>query len=224
MPENTLLDNRALTQIVDLLEQQFGPHCEVVLHDLSRPYDSTIVDIRNGHITGRKIGDCGSNLGLEVIRGTVKEGDKFNYFTNTRDGKILRSSSIYMRDEAGDVRYSLCVNLDITESVKLETYLRNQNRYELIADSPEEIFVSNVSDLLEQMLERAIQFIGKSPEEMSKEEKTRLIQFLDQKGVFQITKSGEKICEVLGITRYTFYNILDIVRKSNDVSDSAPAV
>jgi len=224
MANGGMLDRRALTQIVDLFEQQFGSNCEVVLHDLSRPYDSTIVDIRNGHVTGRRVGDCGSNLGLEVIRGAVKDGDKFNYFTNTRDGKILRSSSIYLRDEDGAVLYSLCVNVDITESVKFENYLHNQNRYELIVEHPEEVFVNNVHDLFEHMLERGIQFIGKPPEEMSKEEKTRLIQFLDQKGVFLITKSGEKICEILGITRYTFYNILDIVRKSNDVSDSAPAV
>ena len=224
MMKNDLLDSRALTQIVDLFEKQFGSNCEVVLHDLSRPYDSTIVDIRNGHVSGRRVGDCGSNLGLEVIRGTVKDGDKFNYFTNTKDGKILRSSSIYLKDDKGDVRFSLCVNVDITESVKFENFLSNQNRYDLVADTADEILVSSVSDLLEHMIERGIQHIGKQPSEMSKEEKMRFIQFMDQKGVFKITKSGEQICSILGITRYAFYNILETVRKSNDTADFEPAV
>ena len=220
MSKDEKLDNLALTKIVNLLEQQFGYSCEVVLHDLSRPYDSTIIDIRNGHVTGRKIGDCGSNLGLEVIRGTVKDGDKFNYFTTTRDGKILRSSTIYLKDQDQNVRYSLCVNVDITESVKFETYLRNQNRYDLGAENANaiggEFFVNDVRDLLESMLERGLLFIGKTPEEMGKEDRLRLIEFLDKKGVFLVTKAGEKVCEMLGITKYTFYSMLDTVRKNND--------
>ena len=73
------------TKILDMLEQHFGQSCEIVLHDLTREYDHTIVDIRNGHITGRKVGDCGSNLGLEVLRGTVVNGDRFNYISHTTD-------------------------------------------------------------------------------------------------------------------------------------------
>ena len=224
MSNNGKLDSRILTQIVNLIEQQFGPNCEVVLHDLSRSYDNTIIDIRNGHITNRKIGDCGSNLGLEVIRGTVKEGDKFNYFTTTKDGKILRSSSIYLLDEENNVRYSLCVNSDITESVKFEAFLQNQNRFHLgneqVNPNGEEVFVNNVHELVEIMLERGIAYIGKPIGEMNKEEKTRLVEFLDKKGVFLITKSGEKICEALGITKYTFYHMLETVRKGDHGGDT----
>lgn len=221
------LDSRVLTQVVNLIEQQFGPNCEVVLHDLSRPYDNTIVDIRNGHVTNRRVGDCGSNLGLEVIRGTVKNGDKFNYYTTTKEGKILRSSSIYLLDEERNARYSLCVNLDITESVKLEAFLHNQNRFNLCVEqgnpNGEEVFVNNVHELVESMLDRGIAFIGKPVEEMNKEEKTRLIRFLDSKGVFLITKSGEKICDALGITKYTFYQMLETVRKNgNSVIPETP--
>lgn len=209
------LDENALRQIVDMLEQQFGSHCEVVLHDLSKPYDQTIVDIRNGYITGRSIGDCGSNLGLEVIRGTVKNGDKYNYFTHTRDGKVLRSSSIYLKDTLGQVRYSLCVNVDITDSVKFENYLREANKYEIGEHRSEEVFVSNVGDLLDYFLDEGRQFIGKDTGEMNKDEKMKLLEFLDRKGAFLISKSGEKVCEVLGISKFTFYNYLETIRKNS---------
>ena len=226
MSNSGKLDSRALTQIVNLIEQQFGSNCEVVLHDLSRPYDSTIVDIRNGHVTGRRVGDCGSNLGLEVIRGTVKDGDKFNYFTTTKDGKFLRSSSIYLLDEEKNVRYSLCVNLDITESIKFEAFLHNQNRFKLGVEqgnlNGEEVFVNNVHELVESMLDSGIAFIGKPIEKMNKEEMTRLIEFLERKGVFLITKSGEKICDALGITKYTFYQMLETVRKNGSGAASDP--
>lgn len=218
MEERFSLGEEGLKQILDLLEQQFGNRCEVVLHDLTRPYDSTIVDIRNGHITGRRIGDCGSNLGLEVIRGTVKNGDKFNYFTNTRDGKILRSSSIYLKDEEGKVKYSICINVDITESIRFENYLHESNRYNIGMDAnqSEEIFVDNVHDLFDDLLQKGINYVGKQPSEMNKENKMQLLEFLDRKGTFLISKSGEKICEVLGISKYTFYNYLETIRKNEE--------
>ena len=218
MEERFSIGEEGLKQILDLLEQQFGSRCEVVLHDLSRSYDSTIIDIRNGHVTGRRVGDCGSNLGLEVIRGTVKNGDKFNYFTNTRDGKILKSSSIYLRDQEGKVRYSICVNMDITESIRFENYLHENNRYNIGGDmnQSEEIFVDNVHDLLDDLLQKGINYVGRQPSEMNKENKMQLLDFLDRKGAFLISKSGEKICEVLGISKYTFYNYLETIRKNNN--------
>lgn len=60
-------------RLMSMLEYQFGSNCEIILHDLTKDYNHTIVDIRNGHITDRNIGDCGSNLGLEVLRGTVRK-------------------------------------------------------------------------------------------------------------------------------------------------------
>ena len=216
MAEEFVLDDRCLTQILDLIENQFGPHCEICLHDLSKPYDHTIVDIRHGYITGRSVGDCGSNLGLEVIRGTVKNGDRFSYFTNTRDGKILRSSTVYLRDTTGKVRYAVCVNVDITESVKFENYLRESNKYDLGTDDvSEEFFARNVGDLLEFFIEEGQKHVGKAPEDMNKEDKMKILEFLDKKGAFLITKSGEKVCEALGISKFTLYNYLETIRKNS---------
>lgn len=215
------LSDNALSQILDLFEKHCGAHCEVVLHDLSKPYDKTVVDIRNGHITGRKIGDCGSNLGLEVMRMTSPEkGDAFNYISHTREGKILRSSSIYLRDDKGNLRYSLCVNLDITDSMKFESYLKEINRYEASDSNPNEIFVDNVQNLLGELITRGAEQIGKKPCAMNKEEKIELLRYLDNKGALLISKSGERICEELQISKFTFYNYLESIRKAEE----APAV
>ena len=89
------LSSDYLKKLLDMMENHFGKNNEIVLHDLTKDYNHTIIDIRNGHITGRSIGDCGSNLGLEVLRGTVVNGDRYNYITHTKDGKVLRSSSMY---------------------------------------------------------------------------------------------------------------------------------
>ena len=211
---NSIEEQRGLLkQVMDLLEQHMGYHCEIVLHDLTGDYDKTIVDIRNGHITGRRVGDCGSNLGLEVLRGTVVDGERYNYVTHTPDAKVLRSSSMYMRDDAGQVIGALCVNTDITQSVKYEQYLHEMNNMSLEkAEKSPEVFARDVRQLLEHLLEEGERLVGKSAADMNREDRINFLAHLDKRGAFLITRSGERVCEFLGISKYTLYATLDKLR------------
>lgn len=206
-----------LQQLLTLIEKHFGNKCEVVLHDLTKDYNHTIVDIRNGSLTNRAVGGCGSNLGLEVLRGTVVDGDRFNYITTTQNGKILRSSSIYLKNDAGDVIGSICVNLDISETLQFEGYLRQFNQFEN-ASPEEEVFASDINHLLSHLIQKGQEQIGKSASEMNKLEKIEFLHFLDEKGAFLVTKSREQICELLGISKFTFYNYLESSRSLTDSS------
>ena len=191
---------------------QFGEQCEVVLHDLTRSYDNTIVAIENGHITGRKVGDPGTNLGLEVLRGTIKNGDKYNYVTQTKSGKMLRSSSIYMKNNNGDTIGSLCINFDITDLIMAEKTIQSLTASNL-SNEVQEDFVTNVNDLLDTMLQEAQAQAGKPVALMSKEDKIKGILYLDQKGAFLIKKAGEKISSFYDISKYTLYNYLEEAKK-----------
>ena len=223
-------------QLMDMLETQLSVNEEIVLHDLTNDYDHTIVDIRHGHVTNRKVGDCGSNLGLEVLRGTVENGDRYNYVTHTRDGKILRSSTMFIHDEEHRVIGSICINRDITETIKLEAMLREANRYVLpqrepaapIADERQaqehetkEVFFNNINELLEHMLETAMENVGKPADKMTREDRLQFLKYLDDKGMFVISKSGDRVCEFLGISKFTLYNYLDAIRKGGEASETA---
>ncbi|MFR5600596.1 MAG: helix-turn-helix domain-containing protein [Holdemania filiformis] len=50
---------------------------------------------------------------------------------------------------------------------------------------------------------------------MNKEEKMEIVRFLDHKGAFLITKSGDKICAFLDISKFTLYSYLDTIRKED---------
>lgn len=202
-------------QILTLISNHFGSKCEVVLHDLTKDYNSTIVDIRNGTVTNRTVGGCGSNLGLEVLRGTIVDGDRFNYVTTTQDGRILRSSSIYLKDDDGQVIGSICINFDITETLQFEGYLRQFNHFDN-NHNEEEIFASDVNNLLSHLIQNGQEKIGKPAADMNKNERIAFIRFLDDKGAFLITKSSEQICELLGISKFTFYNYLEISRNNTN--------
>jgi len=205
----------SMKKLMDMLESHFGHHCEIVLHDLMLDYEHTIVDIRNGHITGRKIGDCGSNLGLEVLRGTVVDGDRYNYITHTKDGRILRSSSMYYHD--GDqVTGCLCINSDITDAVRYESYLHANNNYSLDVDEKKEVFATDIKQLLEHFIAEGQRIIGKPPILMSKEEKLAFLKYLDDSGVFLITKSSERIGDFLGISKGTLYTYLETLRNGGE--------
>ena len=215
-------------QLLDMLESQMSESDEIVLHDLTNEYDHTIVDIRNGHVTGRKIGDCGSNLGLEVLRGTVENGDRYNYITHTRTGKILRSSTMFIHNDENRVVGSICINKDITESMKMEEYLHNENRYTLSPEEPpesdhetKEVFFNNVNELLEYMLQSALSHVGKAVPLMNREDKCKFLKYLDDKGTFVISKSGDRVCEFLSISKFTLYNYLDSIRKGGEKSNGS---
>lgn len=208
-------DKNAIRQMMDLLEHQFGSACEVVLHDLSRDYESTIVDIRNSHVTGRKVGECGSNLGLEVMRGTLRNGDRFGYISTTRDGKTLRSSTIYIRDTEGNL-YALCVNFDISAITQLENWVHSMTHAKEEDSGQEEVFVNNVGELIEFFLHKGEDVVGCAIGAMNREQKMKLLEYLDCKGVFLISKSSIRVCEALGISKFTLYNYLENIRNGTD--------
>lgn len=197
--------------IMSGITAQFGDKCEVVLHDLTQGYESTIIEIMNGHVTGRKVGDCGSNLGLEVLRGSVEHGDKYNYITQTNDGKILRSSSIYLKNEQGTTIGSICINLDISEFLAAEQTIKSITMHSL-GQEVNEVFVNDVNDLLDHLLNECQKEVGKPISLMSKDEKIKAIDYLDFKGAFLIKKAGDKICRRFDISKFSLYNFLEEAR------------
>jgi predicted transcriptional regulator YheO len=163
--------------------------------------------IENGHVTGRKLGDCGSNLGLEVLRSGAGGGDKYGYLSNSRGGNILRSSSVYIRDADGKVVGCLCINMDISSLRLAEKALM-----ELTCDNTrreDEFFVNDVNELLDHFLQKALDEVGKPVAYMTREEKIRAIKYLDKKGALLISKAGDRICSFFNISKFTLYSYLD---------------
>jgi predicted transcriptional regulator YheO len=199
----------------------FGPNVEVVLHDLkNQPYDSTIIAIDNGHVTGRKVGDCGTNLGLAVLRagdaGHPME-DQYNYVSQTDNGRVLRSSSVYIHDDSGAVVGALCINFDISDLMLAELSLGQICQNPFRADSSvnhelREVFARNVGELLDSLIQEVQQMINKPVSFMTKEDKFRALKYLDERGAFLIKKSGDKVARYFDISKYTMYSYLESIR------------
>lgn len=210
------LDN--LKRLVQMLAAQFGHNSEIVLHDLTRPYENTIVAIENNWITGRNVGDGGTNLGLEVLRNPPNlNGDIFTYFNKTPDGRMLRSSTLYFRDNEGNVKGSLCINTDITEAAELQDSLRELTMLPPEQDRKvEEIFANRVEDLFDYFFKQSEKIAGKSVIDMTKKEKIEVLRYLDNKGFFLITGAGDEACKFLDMSKFTLYKYLGIIREKSE--------
>ena len=204
-----------LFQLAKGVARQFGPNCEVVVHDLaSNDPDSSIVAIENGQISGRKVGDGPSHAVLEALRGgkgTVE--DHLCYLTRTRDGKILKSTTIYLRDDDGRPIGMFGINYDITLMLAMEDALKQFTATERDEQEPEHIS-RNVSDLLDELIAQSVKIVGKPVALMTKEDKVKAIQFLNETGAFLITKSGDKVCKFFGISKYTLYSYIDEAKET----------
>ena len=182
-----------LEQIAKAIAAQFGSNCEVVLHELSgKSAYSSIVAIENGHVTGRKVGDGPSHVVLEQLGHEDDNAeDQLGYLTRTKDGKILKSSSVYIRDETGKVTGILGINYDISMMQLFENSLHD--------------FIS--AD--QQASRQADELVGKPVALMTKDDKVKAIRYLSNSGALLITKSGDKIAKHFGISKYTLYSYLD---------------
>lgn len=202
--------------LMKMLAALWGENCEIVLHDWSCGYDKSIVAIENGHVTNRKVGDCGSNLGLEVIRGTVENGDRYNYITQTETGKTLKSSTMYIKDDSGKAIGALCINIDISDLITAQKTI--ESLISLERDKVNEFFANDVNDLLGFLIKESINKVGKPVNSMTKEDKIKMLRFLDEKGAFLISKFSGKICKILNISKFTLYSYLDEIRNgSSDI-------
>ena len=147
------------------LALQFGPNCEVVVHDLET--------------------------------------------TKTTDGKLLKSSTIFIRNDEGKPVGILGINFDITLMKAFERSLDAFTGTGGTGYTEPEPITKNIGDLLEDLLHECEQFVGKPAALMTKDERIRAIGYLDRRGAFLISKSSERACEFFGISKYSFYSYLN---------------
>lgn len=208
--------HRMLAPLMEAIAAVGGPHCEVVLHDLSRrDLEHSVYAIVNGHVSGRSVGGPSTNLGAEVLRDESLDHNAFGYRGRTADGRELISSSVYYRDHDGRILASLCINRDLSPTQNAMAALSA-----LLPESsgdaggaPHELVAPDVASVLEDMISEAITATGKIPSAMTKADRIEVLRLLEDRGAFHIKRAAEKVSARLGVSRVTTYGYLDEVRR-----------
>lgn len=198
-----------LSRIAKAVAAQFGSNCEVVVHDLTGgDPDSSIVHIENGHVTKRALGASPSLVVLEAMKEHGRDiPDHLNYLTKTQDGRILRSSTVYIKGDSGKPESIFSINYDMTDILMAQSIIDGMAQ----SGNKEDVerIPTNVNELLDDLLEQSVKVVGKPVAIMNKEDKVKAIAFLNDAGALLITKSGDKIANYFGISKYTLYSYLD---------------
>jgi predicted transcriptional regulator YheO len=107
------------------------------------------------------------------------------------------------------------INYDITIMKAMEEQLHLFTATESTENEPQTI-IHNVNDLLEELIKQSVKLVGKPAALMNKEDKVKAIRFLNDSGAFLITKSGQRVCNFFGISKYTLYTYIDEAKGEKD--------
>ena len=194
------------------LHQLLGPMCEVVLHDFA-DLEHSIVHIE-GDVTHRAIGGAATDLILEKVAQNDTAQDLYGYATSLPGGRMMKSSTVFLRDDKDCAIGALCVNLDVTDFVAIRNSLNafvqtkdNERTTETLSD--------NIFDTVQSAVAETLYEAGRSLPSMSREDKVELMNQLEGKGLFQVKRAVPIVADMLGLSRATVYNYLRQGRDGN---------
>lgn len=201
-------------QMVDGLAQMLGSRYEVILHDLSH-VEHSIIAI-SGNVTNRNLGAPATNFLLQMLK---KYGDdapnSINYRNVLPDGRTLRSTTLFIRDEHQHIIGSVCINQDLTDFSVVSKLLNEFTAFQE-ADGKEketeELFAHDIREVMESMVCDELELVNKPTAYMLKEDKLAIVGNLEANGIFDVKGAVEYVAERLGISNFTVYNYLKEIR------------
>ncbi|MDT8715889.1 PAS domain-containing protein [Clostridium sp. 19966] len=205
--------------MVDFISEILGENSEVVLHDINNA-DSSIVYIKNGHLSGRTVGGPLTDLVLKVVQNRIYDNE--NFLANYKalgNSKAFKSSSYFIKNQLGEIIGVLCVNTDTKpyqDAQKLlEGFLKTSKDFSPANDNQEEAeenLCSNTTDLLSSMIKEALEEVDIPPSRMNSEEKKQLIGKLYDKGTFQMKGAVTEASKALLVSEPTIYRYISIYK------------
>ncbi|MET0610182.1 MAG: helix-turn-helix transcriptional regulator [Pseudomonas caspiana] len=192
-----------LKQVAQGLGETFGPFCEVVVHDLQTP-DHAIYAIHN-NLSGRKVGDPATELGLARIADPSYPQVIANYANRFPDGRQAKSTSIGIRNVEGQYVAALCMNVDLTLFQGVQTAMAQFTRVDCVVDESLEV------DSAQSIRKRIDEFAGRSastPRSLKADERRALLRELKASGALEVRKSMDVVAQHLGVSRAAAYSYL----------------
>lgn len=217
--------------VVHFIAEIMGKNCEVVLHDVTKP-DSSIVEIVNGHISGRKVSGPITDLALKVMKDKNYKDKHFicNYESVGKSKKMFRSSSYFIKDEQNEIIGMVCVNVDLTDLMNARSVLDDAIMLSTVADIANqehnqaeqtksafdlnvlESFEDNIEDLLLSLIKGVLSDSEIAPERMSPQEKMDIVRKLNEKGVFLLKGGVSEVAKHLDASEATIYRYLNKIK------------
>ncbi|RBP36549.1 helix-turn-helix transcriptional regulator [Garciella nitratireducens] len=208
--------------LVNFLAKTLGPNYEVVLYDIN-DYSNSIVAIANNHISGRSIGAPLTNFSLSVISDEIyKKNDyKINYSSFSKDGKILRSSTMFIKDEKGELVGLLSINFDDSDYIDVvnrvmslchpDELLEHQKSYHSlysILKEGGESLSSSIEEVIDIVIEQVLKDKKVPVNRLSQQERLYIVKILYKKGIFKFKSAISIVANKLQCSQPSVYRYL----------------
>ena len=218
------------TKITEFFGRVLGPDYEVALHDID-DRGGALVALANGHISGRSIGQLASDKLTQIIENHEYEDTDFvlHQYGMSPNGKILCSSTLFIKDEAGELIVALCINFDDSRYRELSQKVFNlchpdalvdtnfrfdETKVPLKAAGSRHAKLHTVPDgSAKEILTDELKKNNLHPENMTLKDKLRFITEMDNKGVFLIKGAVKDAAEIFGCSQATMYRHLSKIKE-----------
>jgi len=168
-----------------------------------------------------KVGAPLTDLAKRIIENN--DWEEYDYITGyegrTQDGKLLRSSTFFIKDN-GKLIGMLCINLDTSHYSQISELLLSlgglamSGKAVLIGnehDSNQETFVNSIEDSFTSIIRNL--YGNEIPDNFTQEDRLNIIQNLDEKEIFEIKTAISYIAPKLKCSESSVYRYLQKVRK-----------
>ena len=213
------------TKITEFFGRVLGPDYEVALHDIDNQ-GGALVAIANSHVSGRSIGQLASEKLLDIIERKEYEHTDFilHQYGMSPNGKILCSSTMFIKDENGELAGALCINFDDSRYRELSQKVFNLCHPDSLVDTNFGFDSSKVPakaaggkhsklngipdgsayDIIIAELKKQ----NLNPDSMPLKDKLAFISSMDSKGIFLIKGAVKDAAEIFGCSQATMYRHL----------------
>lgn len=226
----------AYAKLTEFLGRVLGPDYEVVLHDLSEP-DKSIVAIANGQVSGRTVGAPMTSMALQAIVNHSHETEDYRLnYAGLASGRLMRSSTLFIRDEAGAEVGLLCINFDDSRYRELSDRILKLRHPDIFVDSnfaydeaagalavvtaqASEQFPRSLASLTDEVLDQALDVSAR--ERLSHRRRFEIVKDLDGKGFFRVRGAAKEVARRLGCSPATIYRYLARIAEEGEAKGGA---
>jgi|LGVF01.2.fsa_nt_gb predicted transcriptional regulator YheO len=207
--------------LVDFIAEFMGKSTEVVLHDLTN-WNASIIAIRNGHISGRKLGTPITELSLKILNSDIYKQEPFTskIKESTENGETIRSSTWYIKDDDDTLIGMLCVNSDCQDLISIRNTLDKMIQLPEMMTKKEEQATENITIDVIELINNNVKHIIEEPIaeiiNLSKPEKMDLIKELNAMGTFQVKGAVWHFADIIGVSIPTMYRHIALAKKQEE--------
>lgn len=229
------------TSLVYFLGNVLGPDYEITLYDLEADTQSVIA-IANGRISGQTFGSPLPEVARELL--TQKQYEQDDYvlnFTNhlQATGKTIRSSAMFIKDDAGKPVGLLGINFDDSRFLSLSNALLDlihprgflqQEHFGIDFSSTQMPFAMNttsgkdtvhndVNSLIQEIFLDTADELSAPLDRLTPDERIAFITKLKEKGMFRLKGAVQYAAEKLACSQASIYRYLSKAKFSKEESE-----